>query len=44
MSKLAQPEDVADLVMLVVTRSPKIHTPVLFLTENPEIEMIEHWG
>ena len=45
LSKLARPEDVADLVMLVVTQSPKVYTPVLSLyaTENPQIEMIEHW-
>lgn len=45
LSKLAQPEDVADLVMLVVTQSPKVYTPVLSLyaTENPQIEIVEHW-
>ncbi len=44
-SKLARPEDVADLVMLVVTQSPKVYTPVLSLyaTEHPQIEIIEHW-
>ncbi len=44
-SKLAQPEDVADLVMLVVTQSPKVYTPVLSLyaTDNPQVEIIEHW-
>ena len=45
LSMLARPEDVADLVMLVVMQSPKIHTPVLSFTNTsyPEIEMIEHW-
>ena len=45
LSKLAQPEDVADMIMLVVTQSPNAHTPVLSLytTSNPEIEMIKHW-
>ena len=43
LSKLAQPEDVADLVVLVITQSPKVFTPVLSLTENPEIGMDEHW-
>ena len=38
MSKLAQPEDVADLVMFVVTQSSKVYT-----TTNPEIEMRAHW-
>ena len=45
LSKLAQPEDVADMIMLAVTQSPNAHTPVLSLytTSNPEIEMIKHW-
>jgi 3-oxoacyl-[acyl-carrier protein] reductase len=45
LSKLAQPEDVADMIMLAVTQSPNVHTPVLSLytTSNPEIEMIKHW-
>ena len=45
MSKLALPEDVADLVMFVVTQSLKIHTTVLalFTATNPEIEMRPHW-
>ena len=45
LSLLAQPEDVADLVMLVVTQSPKVYTPVLSLytMNRTEIEMIEHW-
>ncbi len=45
LSKLAQPEDVADMIMLAVTQSPNAHTPVLSLytTTNPEIEMIKHW-
>ena len=38
MSKLAQPEDVADLVMFVVTQSSKVYTAT-----NPEIEMRAHW-
>ena len=45
MSKLAKPEDVADVIMLVVTQSSKIHIPVLSLypTSHPEIEMIKNW-
>ena len=45
LAKLAQPEDVADMIMLAVTQSPNAHTPVLSLytTTNPEIEMIKHW-
>ena len=45
LSKLAQPEDVADMIMLAVTQSSNAHTPVLSLytTSNPEIEMIKHW-
>lgn len=45
MSRLAQPEDIADLVMFVVTQPPKIHTTVLslFTATNPEIEMRPHW-
>jgi len=45
MSKLAKPEDVADLVMFVLNQSPKVYTPVLslFATENPQLEMVEHW-
>ena len=31
LSKLAQPEDVADMIMLAVTQSPNAHTPVLSL-------------
>ena len=46
LSKLARPEDVADLVMLVVTQSPKVYTPVvsLYATSHPEIELIDHWS
>ena len=45
LSKLEQPEDIADMVMFVVTQSPKVFTPVLSLytTENPEKEMKGHW-
>ena len=45
LSKLARPEDVADLVMLVVMQSSKIHTHVLSFATNsdPEIERIKHW-
>ena len=45
MSKLGRPEDVADIVMFVVTQSPKVHSPVisLYTTSRTEIEMIEHW-
>ena len=44
-SQLGQPEDVADLILLAVTQSPKVHTPELplYTTSSPEIEMIRHW-
>ena len=41
LSKLAQPEDVADLILLAVKQSPQVHTPTLdlYTTSNPEISM-----
>ena len=41
LSKLAQPEDVADLILLAVKQSPQVHTPTLdlYTTSNPEINM-----
>ena len=44
-ARLGQPEDVADLILLAVTQSPKVHIPELPIctTANPEIEMIRHW-
>ena len=41
LSKLAQPEDVADLILLAVTQPPQVHTPTLdlYTTSNPEISM-----
>ena len=41
LSKLAQPEDVADLILLAVKQSPQVHTPTLdlYTTSNPEIRM-----
>lgn len=44
-SKLGRPEDVADLILLAVTQSSKVFTPVLSLhpVSNPEIEMLRHW-
>ena len=44
-SQLGQPGDVADLILLAVTQSPKVHTPELplYTTSSPEIEMIRHW-
>ena len=45
LAKLGQPDDVADLIMLAVTQSPKVFTPVmsLYTSTNPELEMIKHW-
>ena len=44
-SRLGQPEDVADLILLAVTQSPNVHIPELplYTTSNPELEMIRHW-
>ena len=44
-SRLGQPEDVADLILLAVTQSPQVHIPELplYTTANPELEMIRHW-
>ena len=44
-SRLGQPEDVADLILLAVTQSPNVHIPELplYTTANPELEMIRHW-
>ena len=41
LSKLAQPEDVADLILLAVKQPPQVHTPTLdlYTTSNPEINM-----
>ena len=41
LSKLAQPEDVADLILLAVKQPPQVHTPTLdlYTTSNPEISM-----
>ena len=41
LSKLAQPEDVADLLLFAVKQSPQVHTPTLdlYTTSNPEISM-----
>jgi 3-oxoacyl-[acyl-carrier protein] reductase len=41
LSKLAQPEDVADLILFAVKQSPQVHTPTLdlYTTSNPEISM-----
>ena len=41
LSKLAQPEDVADLILLAAKQSPQIHTPTLdlYTTSNPEVSM-----
>ena len=41
LSKLAQPEDVADLILFAVKQPPQVHTPTLdlYTTSNPEISM-----
>ena len=44
-AQLGQPRDVADLILLAVTQSPRgPHVgAAVYATSNPEIEMVRHW-
>ena len=43
LSKLAQPEDVADLILLAVTQSPQVHTATLDLYIRPQARRASKW-